>query len=622
MPSTSPTPIFYPAGDDVARLSQQHSQQHQRAAGTTHSGVMVALFPDLLVARQLAALKGVTEKAEDLHITLAYLGDASTLDLETVKRAVGNAVKQINPLPSGIVSGFGRFTSVPHGSKTVVYASADIPYLDVQRALLCTALVHEGVPAKSEHGFTPHMTLAYMDDDAPTPELAIPPLPLTFDGVILAFGDERISYLFSAVPATPTPQPIVVRAPSTPLHFPPKEARKMGVPQHTPTASDQDELARAVWSTAEQNNLDDSAFAYIAPGGKKDADGRTTPRSLRFLPYKGADGKVDAAHVRNALARLSQANIPAAAKASARKKLVAAAKSVGVDVADDSARAADAPDALTRAATTSDASPDPTADTHTTFYAPIMRRDDAKWEVEGVLTDEGIDTYGTIFDYDSAKRAVERWQGNVREMHQLKAVGRRVNFECDDALRQVLLRVRVSRGAPDTWEKVGDGTLAGFSINAVNAKRELRTVGNRTVPCYTDYDYAEVSLVDVPSNPGAAGSGLVICRAAAFSADGEGYVSDVIETDEPAVVEAPVEAPAEPVVAPTVPETPIVAPVEEPPALVAPVVAPPSSVPSFDELVEQFGIPADQRAMLARAVAQIAPHVGATPPVTPPPAVV
>ena len=391
-------------------------------------------------------------------------------------------------------------------------------------------------------------------------------------------------------------------------------------PTDAPTDETTD-LSRAVWSTAEQNNLPDASFAYIAPGGKRDADGRTMPRNLRYLPYKDADGKVDAAHVRNALARLSQANIPDSAKASARKKLVAAAKSVGVDVADESARAV-AADGLTRAAAASDASPDPTADTHATFYAPIMRRDDAKWEVEGVLTDEGIDTYGTIFDYDSAKRAVERWQGNVREMHQLKAVGRRVDFDCDDALRQVKLRVRVSRGAPDTWEKVGDGTLAGFSINAVNAKRELRTVGNRTVPCYTDYDYAEVSLVDVPSNPGAAGSGLVICRAAAFSADGEGYVSDVIETDEPAVVEAPVEAPAEPVVAPTVPETPIVAPVEEPPALVAPVVAPPSSVPSFDELVEQFGIPADQRAMLARAVAQIAPQVGATTPVTPPPAVV
>lgn len=92
----------------------------------------------------------------------------------------------------------------------------------------------------------------------------------------------------------------------------------------------------AVWSTAHANDLPDSAFAYIEPGGKKDDEGKTTPRSLRHLPYKDAGGKVDAAHVRNALARLSQTQIPADAKASAKHKLVAAAKSVGVEVSDES----------------------------------------------------------------------------------------------------------------------------------------------------------------------------------------------------------------------------------------------------------------------------------------------
>ena len=52
------------------------------------------------------------------------------------------------------------------------------------------------------------------------------------------------------------------------------------------------------------NNLPDSDFAYIEPGGKKDSEGKTVPRSLRHLPIH------DAAHVRNALARLPQTNIP------------------------------------------------------------------------------------------------------------------------------------------------------------------------------------------------------------------------------------------------------------------------------------------------------------------------
>jgi len=74
------------------------------------------------------------------------------------------------------------------------------------------------------------------------------------------------------------------------------------------------------------NDLPDSDFAYISPGGEKDSSGKTTPRSLRHLPIH------DAAHVRNALARLSQTDIPAAAKKSALQKIKRAAKKFDVGV--------------------------------------------------------------------------------------------------------------------------------------------------------------------------------------------------------------------------------------------------------------------------------------------------
>ncbi len=63
----------------------------------------------------------------------------------------------------------------------------------------------------------------------------------------------------------------------------------------------------AVWSTAFVNDLPDSAFLYVQPGGKKDGEGKTVPRSLRHFPYKGPDGKVDLPHLRNAIARIPQA---------------------------------------------------------------------------------------------------------------------------------------------------------------------------------------------------------------------------------------------------------------------------------------------------------------------------
>ena len=70
----------------------------------------------------------------------------------------------------------------------------------------------------------------------------------------------------------------------------------------------------AEWDTAYVNDLPDSAFLYIAPGGSKDAAGKTVPRSLRKFPYRNRNGDVDLPHLRNAAARIPQADIPAGVK--------------------------------------------------------------------------------------------------------------------------------------------------------------------------------------------------------------------------------------------------------------------------------------------------------------------
>jgi ElaB/YqjD/DUF883 family membrane-anchored ribosome-binding protein len=86
----------------------------------------------------------------------------------------------------------------------------------------------------------------------------------------------------------------------------------------------------AEWTTEYINDLSDECFAYIAPGGEKDEQGKTVPRSLRNLPFKNAQGNLDADHVRNALARLDQTDISAEGKAEAKKKLCAAAKELNI----------------------------------------------------------------------------------------------------------------------------------------------------------------------------------------------------------------------------------------------------------------------------------------------------
>lgn len=65
---------------------------------------------------------------------------------------------------------------------------------------------------------------------------------------------------------------------------------------------------KAVWTGAYMDSLPDSSFLYVEPGGTKDSDGKTVPRSKRHFPVKDADGKIDLPHLRNALARIPQSN--------------------------------------------------------------------------------------------------------------------------------------------------------------------------------------------------------------------------------------------------------------------------------------------------------------------------
>lgn len=100
----------------------------------------------------------------------------------------------------------------------------------------------------------------------------------------------------------------------------------------------------AEMTSASINDLPDSAFAYIEPGGSKDAQGKTVPRSLRHFPVH------DAPHVRNALAQMSKSPMGAKAK----DKIMAAAKRFGVhsEGVDSTQRSDDLmpwPDRITRA---------------------------------------------------------------------------------------------------------------------------------------------------------------------------------------------------------------------------------------------------------------------------------
>jgi 2'-5' RNA ligase len=162
--------------------------------------VMVALMVPAAVADRLALndLPGGLAPSE-LHITLVHLGevDGLTATERTALNRVAAGVARRRPTLVGEVAGFGRFTdSHRTAGPNVLWAAVDIPYLEDLEVDLVDRLAGIGMPVTREHGFLPHITLAYLPPGIPTPDLALDRLPLRFDALYVAVGAERVRHPF------------------------------------------------------------------------------------------------------------------------------------------------------------------------------------------------------------------------------------------------------------------------------------------------------------------------------------------------------------------------------------------------------------------------------------------
>lgn len=99
-----------------------------------------------------------------------------------------------------------------------------------------------------------------------------------------------------------------------------------------PDADVEAEIAKVRWDAKYVNDLPDSAFLHVGPGGFKDASGKTVPRTLRKFPVRDKAGKVDMPHLRNALSRMPQADMPEAARAKAMRMARSMAKAAGMEM--------------------------------------------------------------------------------------------------------------------------------------------------------------------------------------------------------------------------------------------------------------------------------------------------
>lgn len=159
------------------------------------NGVMIAWFPPPEIAQELAV---GSESPEELHVTLGYFGKEVTAEQQATLEAICSSCSaQYAPL-QGELGGVGRFPATESSDgKDVIILLADVPRLETLRERLLDALHEQGVDAYRNHGYTPHMTLAYIDPGA---EFETPngnSLPITIDALTLAIGGERLTFPFN-----------------------------------------------------------------------------------------------------------------------------------------------------------------------------------------------------------------------------------------------------------------------------------------------------------------------------------------------------------------------------------------------------------------------------------------
>ncbi len=141
---------------------------------------------------------------------------------------------------------------------------------------------------------------------------------------------------------------------------------------------------------------------------------------------------------------------------------------------------------------------------------PFTKVNRERRTVAGFATLDNKDQTGDVVTQEASLKAFEKFRGNIREMHQPVAVGKLVSFKPEmyyDPISKsfyngVYVETYVSKGAQDTWEKVLDGTLAGFSIGGkiVESDNEVNKADGTSVRFIKEYDLIELSIVDSPAN--------------------------------------------------------------------------------------------------------------------------
>lgn len=177
-----------------AQANSAVSKEEGKRADSHPDSAMVAFYiPDEVAAQLALSIPGAIP-ADELHLTLAYLGkveDITPAKAEDLKRAVALWAKERIPVDVR-VNGIARFTKTNDEGAQPIAALLDSKYLTSLQYTLDSYIRYDGdFDYKSDRHFLPHVTLAYVFPDALWPVQNLPELRFTLREVILKIGEVR-----------------------------------------------------------------------------------------------------------------------------------------------------------------------------------------------------------------------------------------------------------------------------------------------------------------------------------------------------------------------------------------------------------------------------------------------
>lgn len=155
-------------------------------ADISDTDTMVALMLDPDVAKKIAVEGGIAPG--DMHVTVTFHGETTD---EQYQKLCEDLKAWAADMPNdaslkGQIGGIGTFPSANPEKGTPWFAPVDVPGLNTLHEQV-KAVADRSVPAKSDHGYSPHTTLTYAKDGEGPPS-PVPATPVKFSALHVVRG--------------------------------------------------------------------------------------------------------------------------------------------------------------------------------------------------------------------------------------------------------------------------------------------------------------------------------------------------------------------------------------------------------------------------------------------------